>query len=221
MIGLLAMALAAAAPAPLSCGAVTRPGIAELGEDGVWRGAAVDICRAAAVKQNGAGARIAFHDYDSLSALRAANKDQLAFLSRDELAQTKLRAGPIVVIDRQLLIVRTQSPLRTQRDLAGRIVCFIVGTRAEAALNRWAAAGHVRIDRLAFQEPIEMRDAYDVGKCAAMAIDGAEVPKDSPNRALGTPLAQVPILVATSGGGTATWQKAAANIPSVSQHEPK
>jgi general L-amino acid transport system substrate-binding protein len=200
MITLAALALATAAPAPLTCGAVTRPGIAELGEDGVWRGIAVDICRAVAAKRNGAKAPIAFHSYDDLPALRAANEDQLAFLSSDELARTTIHAGPVVAVNRQVLIVPVVSPLHEQGGLAGRIVCFIIGTRAESALDQWAASTSVRFGRLAFQEPIEMRDAYDAGKCAAMAIDGAEMPADHSSRVLGSPIAQVPILMATSDG---------------------
>jgi hypothetical protein len=200
MIGLAALALAMAAPAPLTCGAVTRPGIAELDEDGVWRGAAVDACRVAAAKRNGANAPITFHSYDDLPALHAANEDQLAFLSSDELAHTAMRAGPVVAIDRQVLIVPIASPLQAQGGLAGRIVCFIVGTRAESALNRWAVSTSIRFDRLAFQEPIEMRDAYDAGKCAAMAIDGAEMPADHSSRVLGSSIAQVPILMAMPDG---------------------
>jgi general L-amino acid transport system substrate-binding protein len=197
MIALFALALGAAAPSPLTCGAVTRPGVAELGEDGVWRGAAVEACRAVAAKRHGANAPIAFHSYDDLPALRAAHEDQLAFLSNDELAHTTLRAGPVVASDRQVLAVRTQSALHSQAELAGRVVCFIAGTRAEAALDRWMASTHTRLNLLAFQEPVEMRDAYDVGKCAALAIDGAEMPADYPGRILGAPLAEVPIMMAT------------------------
>lgn len=199
-MALFALVLAAAAPAPLTCGAVTRPGIAELGEDGVWRGAAVDACRAVAAKRNGADAPIAFHSYDDLPALRAASKDRLAFLSSDELARTAMRAGPVVAVDRQVLVVRAGSPLHEQGELAGRVVCFIVGTRAESALNQWAGSAGLRINRLAFQEPAEMGDAYNVGQCAAIAIDSAEMPADHPGRVLGSPIAEVPILMATPDG---------------------
>jgi ABC-type amino acid transport substrate-binding protein len=203
MSAFIALALAMASPAPLTCGAVARPGIAELDEDGVWHGAAVDACRAVAAKRNGANAPIAFHSYDDLPALHAASEDRLAFLSSDELAHTTLRAGPVVAVDRQVLVIPTASLLHRQGDLAGRIVCFIVGTRAESALNQWTASRGVRIGRLAFQEPVEMHDAYDAGKCAAMAIDSAEMPSDHPGRVLGSPIAQVPILMAMPDGESA------------------
>lgn len=217
---LAALALLAAAPAPLACGAVARPGIAERGEDGVWRGAAVDICRAIAAARNGAGAPIFFHSYDDLRALRAANKDRLAFVSSDELAQTAMRAGPVVAVDRQILLVPARSPLRTQDDLSGKVVCFIVGTRAEVAFNDWAGRAHVRISRLAFQEPAEMYDAYAVGKCAAMAIDGAELRQGDGSRSLGPALAQVPIFVATADADGAQWQRVVAAAVSAILHAP-
>lgn len=215
---LAAIALSAAAPAPLTCGAVIRPGIAERGDDGVWRGAAVDVCRRVASAQYGAGAPIAFHSYDSLADLHAASKDRLAFGSQAELAQTGMRAGPVAAVERQLLVVRDASPLHAQGELADKKVCFIIGTRAESALDAWAAASHVRIARLAFQEPVEMRDAYDVGKCAAMAIDGAEQAEVRGSRVLGPVLVQVPIHVATAGGGDGQWQRTVAAAVSAGQH---
>jgi hypothetical protein len=219
-MALLGLALAAAAPTPLTCGAVIRPGIAELGEDGVWRGTAVDVCRSVAASRSGPGAPVAFHSYNSLSDLRAAAKDRLAFLSGQELAQAGMAGGPVAAVDRQVLVVRDTSTLATPSDLSGRIVCFIIGTRAESALNRWSAGAQVPIDRLAFQEPIEMQDAFDSGKCAAVATDSAERPHGRPSRVLGT-IEQQPILAATSDGTDAAWRQVIAAGVLAEQPEPE
>src|SRR5580698_70798 len=109
MISLAALLLFAASAPPLSCGAVPRPGVAELGNNGVWRGAAVEVCRKVARQTDCPNAQIEFHSYDSAAALREAANDRLAFLSKSELATPSLgsamRAGPVTAVDRQVLVV--------------------------------------------------------------------------------------------------------------------
>lgn len=210
---LAALALLAAAPA-LSCGAVARPGIAELGQDGAWRGRAVELCRAVAVRVNGPGAPIDFHSYRTSADLRNAASDDIAFVSRDEAGFASLPspAGPVIATARQLLVVLQASPLRSPADLAGRMVCFIAGTAAEDALDGWAGRESVPIERLAFQEPIEMRDAFDVGKCAALALDAQEFAGTRGERIVGE-LASTPVLAqATMGRGAERHEQIAAAL---------
>ncbi|MBR0551671.1 hypothetical protein [Stakelama marina] len=209
MIGL---ALLLAASAPLSCGAVPRPGIADQGADGIWRGRAVDLCRTLAD-----GAPVAFQDYASAADIASAN-DRIAFLSRAELDLPQAahwRAGPVIAVQRQLLVVPAASAVRRPEDLAGTMICFIVGTRAEDALDEWADETRTPIERLAFQEPVEMRDAYDAGKCAAMAVDAAHAPTGPRDRALAQPLAETPIFAATPESASPEWVRGvrdAANV---------
>lgn len=210
MIG-VALAMAAAAPAMLACGAVTRPGIAELGADGIWRGRAVDLCRAVAVQVNGPSAPIVFHSYDSLAGLRAAANDAIAFVSAAERATLPLAnalgPGPAAAIERQVLVVPAASAARSPRDLAGRMICFIAGTRAEDALDVWAMQAAMPIERLGFQEPVELTDAYDVGKCAAIAADAHETPRGPANRILNPALAATPIVAATPVAMGDAWRQ--------------
>lgn len=203
---MIAAAVMLAAAAPVSCGAVTRPGIAERGADGVWRGRAVDLCRAVA-RAGGADAPVRFRSYDTADALRTASEDQVAFVSADERAAVLgLRAGPIVATERQALIVKAGSPVRTASDLAGKLICFIVGTRAEDALDAWSSAARIPVERLAFQEPDEMDDAFDVGKCAATATDAATVADRPGLRVLRPWLAETPILAATPASASVAWR---------------
>ncbi len=205
--------LMAAAPAPLACGAATRPGVAELGVDGVWRGRAVDLCRAAAEHVGGLGAPIAFHSYDSLAGLRAAAADEIAFVSRAEQTEVPtLRGGLTVAVERQVLVVKTGSTLTAANELGGKLVCFIVGTRAEDALDAWAARERLPVERLAFQEPLEMQDAFDVGKCAAEAVDAAEMNSGGDTRTLGALLAATPIMAATPAAADDFWREIVAAL---------
>ena len=203
---MIAVAAMLAAAAPVTCGAVTRPGIAERGADGVWRGRAVDLCRKVA-RAGGSDAPIRFRSYDTASALRTASEDRVAFVSAEELAEAHgLRAGPVVATDRQALIVKAGSAIRAASDLAGKLVCFIVGTPAEDSLDAWATAARVPVERLAFQEPDEMDDAFDVGKCAATAIDAAIVADRPGVRVLRPWLAETPIMAATPVAPPSGWR---------------
>lgn len=207
------LVLAAAVSSPFSCGAATRPGIAELGEDGVWRGRAVDLCRLAAEQVEGPGTPVLFHSYDDPGDPRAAAGDRIAFVSAQELAVVPaLRKGPVVATERQSLVVPSGSSLTDRTELAGRLVCFIVGTRAEDALNAWAAQAHVAVERLAFQEPVEMQDAFAVGRCPAEAVDAREIAPDGSMRPLGPALAETPIMAATATGAGEGWNRTVSGL---------
>ena len=199
------LAMVAAAATPFRCGAVERPGIAVRGEDGEWRGAAVDLCRQAARSERGPGGEIVFRAYRQIADLREAPHDALAVLSPAELAiaqaDARVPSGSPIAISRQLLLIRPGAPLHRRSDLAGRRVCFIVATAAEAALNAWAKPAHVAIQRVGFQEPVELRDAFDAGYCAAMAVDAQNIPGGADHTVqLGAPLAEVSLYVVRMGG---------------------
>lgn len=197
MIAALLAIAAAATPAPFRCGAVERPGIAERGSDGQWRGVAVDLCRQAA-----RGGPIAFRPYRQIDDLRHASQDAFAVLSRAEMAlalpTARTPSAAPVAIDRQVLLVSPASPLRRAADLANHRVCFIIATAAEAALNAWARAAQVPIQRVGYQEPLELRDAFDAGACAAMAVDAQDIPGGADRTAqLGPALAELPLFAFT------------------------
>lgn len=195
---LLALAATVTPPASLRCGAVERPGIAERDSDGVWRGAAVDLCRQIAQAEHGPSATIAFRAYRTVPDLRDTQNDTLAVLSRAELAIARpaisAPPGPPMATSRQLLLVRPDSPVRSQSELAGQRVCFIVASAAEAALNAWARPAQIAIQHVGFQEPVELRDAFDTGYCTAMAVDARDIPGVAEHtRVLGPPLAELPL----------------------------
>lgn len=198
MMALLLAIAAAASPAPFRCGAVARPGIATRADDGVWRGAAVDLCRQAAQ-----GAPIVFRAYRQIGDLRDAQHDALAVLSRAELAiasPTLIPPSTPVAISRQVLLVGPDAPLHQPGDLAGHRVCFIIATAAEAALNAWAGTTRVAIERVGFQEPVELRDAFDSGFCSAMAVDAQDIPGGAQRtRSLGAPLTELPLFAVRNG----------------------
>lgn len=214
-----AIALASAAPASVRCGAVERPGVAFKDLDGVWRGPAVELCAAAARAAFGQSVRVSFHGYET--GLAEAGDDQIAFLSAAEIAASSVKgamqAGPVMGYATQMLLVSRTSTLRRREELAGHLVCFIVGSAAEDALDKWAARQAVPIERLGFQEPDEMHDAFASGKCAAMAVDraaeGSEAGSMSFNaRQIDPPLEALPIFAATRAGADQAWGNVVARL---------
>ena len=201
-----ALLMAAAAP-PLACGAVARPGVADRGDDGIWRGSAVEACRRVALATGASG--IVFRGYDTLAALHGAAADRVAFVSPAEREAAHLADGPVIATERQVLVVAAGSPARGARDLAGRMICFIIGTRGEDALDAWSTAAKVPVRRLGFQEDGEMADAFAVGKCAAIAMDAADERPETA-RILPEPLTTTPILAASPAADPAWTRRVAA-----------
>lgn len=202
----------------LTCGAEERAGIAEVAEEGRATGLAVELCRAVAVAVLGREGKITFTVLESardFEALRDGRID-LAFLSggtilAEHLAD-RLLPGPAVYAREEALMVPDASAVQGVRDLQGKSVCFMIGTGAERALEAALEREHVEIERSGYQEDVELRDAYNVGRCAAVAGDAtflAEVRQDGgvhalKSRILDGPLALDPLYLAT-GIEDARW----------------
>ncbi|HEX2941397.1 MAG TPA: transporter substrate-binding domain-containing protein [Rhodopila sp.] len=159
----------------LRCGAVERPGIAEAPPTGGIVGVAVDICRAVGVAVLGAKGRVAFRLYETTQDFNAVRRwqDDLAFLTGGEIAEQALGArilpGPRIAIDQMAVMVPQASPARGLDGLAGQTVCMMTGSEAQRAMESAVTARHIPIARLMFQEDVEMLDAYNAGRCDAVA----------------------------------------------------
>ncbi len=102
--------------------------------------------------------------------------------------------------------------MRALRDLAGQSICFMIGNGAERAMEAALERDGLEVKRLGFEEDVEMRDAYNVGRCQAIAAEAtflAEVRQDGgvhglKSRILDEPLAVDPIYLAT-GIDDARW----------------
>jgi general L-amino acid transport system substrate-binding protein len=196
----------------ISCGAAPKAGFADTDPQGQISGVAVDLCRAIAVAVLGEKAKVEFHIYDSDDALDKARlrHDAIFFLTRDAINQQKqnIQAGPVVFVDPVALMVQQDSPLQQPSDLAGRTVCLMIASPAQVALEAYASDHALHFARLAFQEDVEMLDAYNAQRCEAAvgestylatmrATPGA---KHLVSRLLPTPLALNPIVAATENG---------------------
>ena len=66
------------------------------------------------------------------------------------------------------VLVPQASPIRDVGDLSGQVVCLMIGSAGQRALEAKFPAASPGPIRLGFREIIEMLDAYNVGRCAAM-----------------------------------------------------
>jgi general L-amino acid transport system substrate-binding protein len=189
------------------CTAEERPAVAMPRPAGGIEGLAVDLCRAVAIAVLGRGGRVAF----SIDA--PAQAADVAFVAEEDgAARRRLVFGPVVFVDRLAVLVPVTSRVQAPRDLAGETVCLMIGSPGHSALE--AAVGRLGIDivRLAFEEDVEMRDAYAVGRCGAMVGAGSELAtlrgplgiNRLTSRLVPEPLALVPVIVAT-GAADRDW----------------
>ncbi|GAC1345474.1 MAG: amino acid ABC transporter substrate-binding protein [Acetobacteraceae bacterium] len=156
----------------LRCGGMERPGVLEQRGEGL-RGLAVDLCRAVAVAVLGPPARVEVQVFGAgplLDPVRGGAVD-LAVLSGDVVAAEGLAGrvvrGPTIFIEQLALLVKAAATARVPADLAGAGICFMIASPAPAALEAaLAGSGFVR---LGFEEEVEMLDAFNAGRCEAIA----------------------------------------------------
>jgi general L-amino acid transport system substrate-binding protein len=202
----------------LHCGGAIRPGLAFPAADHSWQGLEVEICRAVAVAANGPDARIAFHSYVSAKdfARLASGQDALGFLTGSELLANGLAGamlpGPAVFYVADGIMVWQSSPARHIADLSGTMVCAEPGTGPERALAAYFRAHHFALNFSGWQEAEEMMDAFDVGRCPAVAqeitaLAALRLNSESeghPARILPETMAASPLLAVT-GLGDGAW----------------
>lgn len=201
------------------CGSVPRPGLATTDGRGRWSGLEVEICRAVALAVFGDEARFAYHAYGSdkdFDAVRTG-ADQVAFLTFAEMAERKVvdtvLPGPPVFIESLDMIVAASSPAKGFAELAGKGICFIVGTAAETALEAWFHDRKLEFVPYPFQEDGEEIDTFNVQTCPAMVgeateLGGARQDRGVNNlgsRYVGGHLLSFPVLATTPLAADARW----------------
>jgi general L-amino acid transport system substrate-binding protein len=162
----------------VQCASDMKPGLAfpNNAEHKLY-GIGLELCRAVANAVLGSTGKIRYRLINTpaeYAALRTSN-DALFFLTVSEIIANHLQdavlPGPPVLFRAQQVIVHADSDMHDMTDLQGRRVCAEPGTETERSLRTWLAEHHVQFIYLPFQEQQEMLDAFQVGRCEAMADD--------------------------------------------------
>jgi general L-amino acid transport system substrate-binding protein len=202
----------------VTCAAESRPGFADMDDDGHPSGLALELCRAVALAVIGPAAKVqlVLPEAEATFAGLAAGGADLAFLSGGALSEhrlaTALIQGPTVFLDSVALLVPDADAARAPADLAGRTVCVMIGSAGQRAAEATLGSLTPPIARLPFREDVELRDAYNVGRCDAVAGEVTwleDVRRDGGingrhSRLLRPPLAVIPLL-ATAPASDGAW----------------
>ena len=206
VVGLL-VTTAAASAAEFRCAAEARDGFAEAVGKGGVRGPAVELCRSYADRINGAGtpAKLILVEPDTGGGLPDAD---VVFFSRELIEERqiagRLHTGDAVFHDPVEVMVPAALPVMKPNELGGHVICLMIGTPGQRALEKHLANLSPPPIRLSFREPVEMRDAYNVGRCEAaigLRSELAEMRTETginrlQSRVLEPPVDDAPILVA-------------------------
>ena len=202
----------------IRCGAVSRPGLVDVGSNHVARGLLLDMCRAIGAGVLPPEGRLEFHQYDSSLAFDAVRNgtDDIFFLSASEIIEENLAGkivpGPTIFHQSISVMVPESSKARHLADLAGEPVCFIQGGDADNTIEAWFAHNRLDFVRMGYQEDVEMYDAYNAQVCHAMAAEATTLAKvrltrgvnDVHSRIIEEPIEAFPIVAAT-GTADAEW----------------
>ena len=136
----------------------------------------IDFCKAVAVALLGPGAHLVVKNYpDEPAATRALLTGEIDLLASASptVANTArdLTFSQPVFFDGQGFLLPNNPAVRSPLDLAGKKVCFLTGSDAEAGLHFYAAKHGIAYIWYPFSEAGEMEAAFFTGNCDAISGD--------------------------------------------------
>ncbi len=154
-----------------------KPGFAQRGLGGQWRGFDVDLCRAVAAAVLGDGRAVVFTPTNSrtrFAALQSGDVDILSgggawTFSHDEALG--LSFAGISYFDGQSFLARRSGRLRTIADLAGSRICVLGGAASQQALADIFKARGETYQPVLRDTLTEAVTAYRKGNCDALSED--------------------------------------------------
>lgn len=195
----------------LTCAGEPRPGLAREDATGHVTGLAADLCLtlARAIAGPSATATVTAPDSELDFKALAAGAADVMFLSGETITDHQLRdvviPGPTVMIDPVTLMVPAAAAAQTPSDLAGKVICLMIGSPGQRALEATLSTLVPPVIRQSFSEEVELLDAYNVGRCDAAVGEASTLAvmrrsngvNRLQSRLLSPPLSLVPIVAAT------------------------
>lgn len=139
-----------------------------------------DICKAVAVAVLGKNAKFTVRPYrdeaDSLKALASGEIDLLATASVNlRTSNGSFALARPVFYDYQGLLVNTVAGIHSLQDLAGKKICFLIGTEIERQLTAYMDRRGMRFIPGPFSEEGEMEAAFVTRNCDAVSADVSQL----------------------------------------------
>ncbi len=140
----------------------------------------IDFCKAVAVALLGPGTHMVVKSFPdepaATKALLAGDVDLLASAGLTVANTAKgLQFTQPVFFDGQGFLLPANPAVRTPVDLAGKKVCFLTGSDAEAGLHSYAAQHAISYIWYPFSEAGEMEAAFFTGNCDAVSSDVSQL----------------------------------------------
>ncbi len=136
----------------------------------------IDLCKAVAVAVLGSGAKLVVKSYpDEPAAVKALVSGEVDLLASAGITVANTARGLLftrpTLYDGQGFLIANNPAVRTPLDLAGKKVCFLTGSVAEAGLHAYAEVHGVSYTWYPFSEAGEMEAAFFTGNCDAVTSD--------------------------------------------------
>ncbi len=169
----------------LDCGLVTEASDETKADThGNLSGLGQQFCRAVGAAVLGAKPQLRLHGYPTAAlAYQALQRGEIDLMVGDTPQAGLARRYHVaftqpIFFDGQGLMVHKDRGIGSLKDLAGKSVCFIGNTDADARLTAAADAAHIKIGRFPFEEIGEMEAALVDGPCAAETHDVSKLAVD-------------------------------------------
>lgn len=139
-----------------------------------------DLCKAVAVAVLGKDAKFTVRPYrdeaDSLKALQSGEIDLLATASVNvRTSNGRYSLARPIFYDYQGLLVNSAAGIHSLSDLAGKKICFLVGTEIERQLTAYMNRRKMPFIPGPFSEEGEMEAAFVTRNCAAVSADVSQL----------------------------------------------
>jgi general L-amino acid transport system substrate-binding protein len=140
----------------------------------------LDVCKAVAVAVLGSNAKLTVKPFrdetDSLKALQSGAIDLLATASVNiRTANGGFAFARPVFYDSQGILVNKTTGIHSLGDLAGKKICFLIGTEIERQLTAYMLRRDIRFIPGPFSEEGEMEAAFVTRNCAAVTADVSQL----------------------------------------------
>jgi len=162
----------------LQCGMSTgMAGFAEMGNDKVWKGFDIDVCRAVAAAVLGDADKLNNHSLTSKERFIALQSGEIDMLSRATTwtltrdASLGLNFAGVNYYDGQGFLVSKSLGVKDAKELNGATFCLQSGTTTELNLSDWFKQNNMKYKTVLYDTDAQVIAGFKAGRCDAITTD--------------------------------------------------